>query len=85
MDRVPVNSSELANVGYDPTTSTLEVEFRTGSVYEYRQVPASVHLGLMSAPSHGKYFNQYVKKGDTSASVSGDSQFWIGRTRPPFY
>lgn len=62
MNRIPITSSDLANVGYDATTRVLEVEFRTGSVYEYHGVPANVHSGLMSAASHGKYFNEYIKK-----------------------
>lgn len=63
MDRALVTSSELASVGYNPTSQTLEVEFKNGGVYEYHGVPATVHSALMNAPSHGKYFNQYVKKG----------------------
>lgn len=33
MVRTPVASSALASVGYDPSTQTLEVEFRSGRVY----------------------------------------------------
>jgi hypothetical protein len=62
MDRKAVSSSEITSIGYDPITLVLEVEFKAGVVYEYHGVPANVHSGLMSAPSHGKYFNQYVKK-----------------------
>lgn len=62
MDRKTVNSSELASIGYDPVSLVLEVEFTTGGVYQYRGVSADVHSALMSAASHGKYFNQYVKK-----------------------
>ena len=62
MDRKTVDSSELASIGYDPVSRVLEVEFTTGGVYQYRGVPADVHSALMSAASHGKYFNQYVKK-----------------------
>jgi hypothetical protein len=63
VDRKTVNSSELASIGYDPVSQVLEVEFATGGVYQYREVPAGVHSALMNAASHGKYFNQYVKKG----------------------
>ena len=63
MNRSPVESSDIASIGYDPATHTLEIEFQTGALYEYQGVPADTHAQLMSAPSHGRYFNQHVKKG----------------------
>lgn len=61
MNRVPVSSSNLAAVGYDAATATLEVEFLDGSVYQYFDVPAHVHDALMGAPSHGVYFSSEIK------------------------
>ena len=61
MNRTPVTSSNVATVGYDVNTMTLEVEFKHGSVYEYFDVPEVVHQGLMTADSVGKYFNQNIK------------------------
>ena len=43
MQRQPVESSSLASVGYEERTRTLEVEFHNGGVYQYLEVPASVH------------------------------------------
>ena len=63
MNRTPVTSSNLASVGYDPQTGTLEIEFRNGSIYQYFNVPLEIFNGLMSAGSHGRYFDAYVKKG----------------------
>ena len=63
MNLVPVSSSNLRAVGYDPTTQTLQVAFLNGRLYEYSGVPASVHAGLMAASSHGSYFDSHVKKG----------------------
>lgn len=62
MKRQAVESSNLASVGYDPTSQTLEVEFNTGKVYQYANVPASVHQALMAADSHGRYFNANIRK-----------------------
>jgi hypothetical protein len=62
MERTPVESSNLFSVGYDAGTSTLEIEFRSGGVYQYFGVPAGVCEGLMMAPSKGRYFDQYIKK-----------------------
>jgi len=61
MDRQPVRSSNLAGVGYDPEYGTLEIEFRDSGVYQYFDVPPSVHEGLMSAPSHGKFFHAHIR------------------------
>ncbi len=61
MLRQPVNSSNLQSVGYDSTSSTLEVEFKSGSIYQYAGVPDSVYQGLMGASSHGSYFAQHIR------------------------
>ena len=61
MERVPVDSSNLASVGYDKKTFTLEIQFKSGGTYQYYGVPESIHQGLMAAESHGKYFISQVK------------------------
>lgn len=61
MQRDPVDSSVLAALGYEETTSTLEVEFRSGRVYHYYAVPPSVYRALLSAPSHGRFFNNSIR------------------------
>ncbi|MFM1683382.1 KTSC domain-containing protein [Aeromonas salmonicida] len=63
MKMVPVSSSNLRAVGYDSTSQTLHVAFHSSGVYEYSGVPALVHAGLMSAESHGSYFDAHIKKG----------------------
>ena len=60
LNRTPVVSSNIRSIGYE--SGTLEVEFKDGSVYQYDNVPPSVHSGLMSAPSHGEYMDRHVKK-----------------------
>ncbi|MBU4463360.1 MAG: DUF2779 domain-containing protein, partial [Proteobacteria bacterium] len=57
-----IMSSNIQSVVYDKATLTLEIEFYGGSTYLYYQVPQEVYLGLINAESHGKYFDQYVKK-----------------------
>jgi hypothetical protein len=63
MNRVPVSSSNLASVGYAAESKTLEIEFQNGSIYQYFNVPKNIYSGLMSAASHGSYFDAYIKKG----------------------
>jgi hypothetical protein len=61
MDRAPVESSTLASVGYDVTTSVLELDFRSGEVYQYLGAPHPIHRELMDAESKGRYFNQKIR------------------------
>lgn len=61
MDRVPVVSSNVASVGYDPGTMTLEVEFLDGSVYQYFDVPEGDYTALVGGGSVGGYLNSNIK------------------------
>lgn len=63
MTRKSVVSSNLLSVGYDSSSRTLEIEFKKSGVYQYFSVPASTYSALMSASSHGEYFDAYIKKG----------------------
>ena len=55
-ERQPVESSNIAKIGYDAETRTLEIEFLHSGVYRYHHVPADVHAALMASPSKGRYF-----------------------------
>ncbi len=61
MDWTPVSSSNIARIGYHSVSMTLEIEFLTGSIYQYFDVPETVHQELMAASSHGKFFNANIK------------------------
>ncbi len=61
MQRTPVDSSNLASVGYDPATQTLEIEFQNGRIYQYFHVLQAEYDELMAASSHGRYFNAYIR------------------------
>ena len=61
MQRNSVASSNLASVGYDTTTQTLEIEFLSGSVYQYYNVPENLYEQLMQASSKGRFFHQYIR------------------------
>lgn len=62
MRRQAVNSSNLHSVGYDHETSTLEIEFHGGRIYQYSNVPTQVYKGLMTTGSHGRYFHQRIRE-----------------------
>jgi hypothetical protein len=62
MDRLLVNSSNLISVGYDAVSKTLEIEFQSGNIYQYLDVPESTYQGLMTASSKGEYFHDNILK-----------------------
>ena len=55
MKREAVDSSMIASVGYDPDDRILEVEFTSGTVYQYEDVPPEEFMGLMNSDSKGQY------------------------------
>jgi len=61
MDRISVRSSNIRSVGFEASSLTLEVEFNSGSVYQYLNVPESEYEGLMNAASKGRYLNRNIK------------------------
>jgi len=61
MNRSPVVSGNLASVGYDAKTQTLEIEFKDRSIYQYFGVPPTVHAELLAAQSVGSYLARNVK------------------------
>ena len=61
MEREFVNSSNIRSVGYHAETSTLEIEFNNGGVYQYQGVPQGEYDGLMSSGSKGSYFHANIK------------------------
>jgi hypothetical protein len=71
MERRSVVSSTLKAVGYDANRQLLEIAFNSGSVYQYTDVPAAVHTGLLSASSHGTYFHDHIRDRYPYAKVSG--------------
>lgn len=61
MKRVAVVSSNLREVGYDPASSTLEVQFIDGRVYQYFDVPERVYRELLAASSVGQFFHREIR------------------------
>jgi len=61
MKRTPVDSSSIVSVGYDSQGQVLELEFERGNVYQYFNVPESVHKSLLAADSIGGFVNTEIK------------------------
>jgi hypothetical protein len=61
MERHSVTSSNVKSIGYDASSSTLEVEFNSGGIYQYYSVPESIYSALLHASSKGSYINDHIK------------------------
>ena len=71
MQRKNVTSSAISSVGYDERSSVLEVEFQSGAVYDYFDVPPKVYRDLLKAASKGSFVSRrirdrypFVRRGD---------------------
>jgi len=62
MNRDSVDSSMIASIGYDQSSGTVEVEFRSsGQVWQYYDVPEITYNEFRAAGSLGKAFNAMLK------------------------
>ncbi len=62
MYRTPVSSSNIRSIGYDVSSSILEVEFTSGDIYQYYDVPEHLYGEFMKASSFGGFLNDNVIK-----------------------
>ena len=61
MRRKPVDSSAIAAVGYDPENEILEVEFRSGTIYRFFDVPPEIHRDFLETSSKGRFFGREIR------------------------
>lgn len=62
MDRDIVNSSMITSIGYEQSSGTLEVEFRSNrQIWDYYDVPEFTYNELRAAGSLGIAFNAMIK------------------------
>ena len=61
MERYSIASSNIASIGYDADTDTLEVEFLSGAIYQYYNIPQNMYDQLVQAGSKGRFLNTYIK------------------------
>lgn len=60
MERVPLRSNAVVSAGYDAETRSLEVEFSSGRVYRFSNVPVSVYDWLLRVPNKGVYISRSI-------------------------
>jgi hypothetical protein len=49
---IPIRSSNLVAIGYDPSSRTLAVQFGKGGTYQYFDVDPSLYQALWDAQPH---------------------------------
>lgn len=59
---VPVESSDIFAVGYDPQTSEMQIQFQTGTIYSYQLVSPEIYQAFLDAPSKGSFIAQNFRK-----------------------
>jgi len=60
-EMIPVESTNIARVGYDAPSLEMHIEFNEGASYAYLKVPEFIYLDLVASPSKGSFLNRMVK------------------------
>ena len=60
MERVQLKSNAVIVAGYDEATQELELTFRSGHVYRYENVPASVYDWLLRTSNKGGFVRRMI-------------------------
>lgn len=61
MPRIDLNSTGLEAATYQDQLALLELEFRSGAIYQYFGVPAQTYQELLLAESKGAYFHYHIR------------------------
>jgi hypothetical protein len=62
LPRTTVVSTSIASIGFDSKKRQLDVEFRTGALYRYYEVPAVTFEAFLQATSKGHYFRDSIRE-----------------------
>lgn len=61
MKREPVTSEAIRSIGYDPVRRVQQVQFHSGAIYDYLDVPERIHVEVVRADSVGEAFSRCVR------------------------
>jgi hypothetical protein len=64
-----VDSSNIERIGYDSSSSTLRIEFKSNRAYDYFNVPEAVFDELRHASSVGSYHATNIKNSYPFAQI----------------
>jgi len=62
VEMIPVESSNIKEIGYDPPTERLRVTFKTDKTYEYFGVSDVMWQAFQAADSKGKFFHKHIRE-----------------------
>jgi hypothetical protein len=68
----PVQSSNIAAVGYDQPNHVLAVQFTNGTTYHYKDVPSDVIEAMKEAESKGSFFAKSIRGKYDSEKIEAD-------------
>ena len=66
----------MRSVGYEAKSKVVEIEFQSGTIYQYLDVPSAIYKELSDAESKGQYFNSEIR--DTYEFVRLDGRHRAG-------
>jgi hypothetical protein len=69
LERQPVQSCNLRSVSYDEAKKNLEIEFHSGIIHQYQNVPSKIHTDLMNASSVGIFYTEKIKNRFRSVNI----------------
>jgi KTSC domain len=85
MERSPLTSSSVASAGYDDATLVLEIEFTSGRIYQFEDVPRGVFDWLLRTPNKGSYvarmINNKFRYRDVTPRADTDEPDILGQLR----
>lgn len=61
MEMIPVRSSAISAVGYNPDTQQLRIKFKDGGTYNFCRVPPSIADGFLTSSSKGSYYDRHIR------------------------
>jgi hypothetical protein len=61
MQMIPVRSSAIRAIGYEPDTRRMKIAFAEGHSYDFCRVPQHVYDAFMRASSKGTYYNDHIR------------------------
>ncbi|NIJ82133.1 KTSC domain-containing protein [Xanthomonas cannabis] len=60
MDMIRVISSAIMDIGYDPASMRMKIQFAQGHAYDFCRVPSHKFQGLHDAASKGRYYDDHI-------------------------
>ena len=61
MNMIPVSSSAISAIGYDPATMRMKIGFKDGGTYDFCRVPERVFRAFLHASSKGAYYTDHIR------------------------